>query len=55
MFPKKKDYKSDHVILDTKSHENDLKDFSFTFLELPKFKKDIDELSNTTRNVDVFF
>ena len=39
MFPKKKDFKSDHVILDTKSHENDLKDFSFTFLELPNSKK----------------
>src|SRR4029079_7956488 len=27
MFPQKPDYKSDHVILDKKSHENDLKDF----------------------------
>ena len=39
MFPEKKAYKSDHVILDKKSLEHDLKDFSFTFLELPKFKK----------------
>src|ERR1700722_2042639 len=45
MFPNKKDYKSDHVILDKKSHENDLKDFSFTFVELPKFNKDVDHLS----------
>lgn len=36
MFPDKKEYKSDHVILDRKTHDNDLKDFSFTFLELPK-------------------
>ncbi len=42
MFPQKKEYKSDHVILDKKSHENDLKDFSLTFLELPKFNKDPD-------------
>jgi len=55
MFPKKKDFKSDHVILDTKSHENDLKDFSFTFLELPKFNKSIDELSNTTERWFYFF
>ncbi len=39
MFPDKQAYKSDHVILDKHSHEHDLKDFSFTFLELPKFKK----------------
>lgn len=55
MFPNKKDFKSDHVILDTKSHENDLKDFSFTFLELPKFHKSIDELSNTTERWFYFF
>jgi predicted transposase/invertase (TIGR01784 family) len=46
MFPKKKAFKSDHVILDRETSENDLKDFSFTFLELPKFKKSIDELDN---------
>ena len=55
MFPKKKDCKSDHVILDRKSHENDLKDFSFTFLELPKFKKRIDQLSKTTERWFYFF
>lgn len=45
VFPKKKHYKSDHVILDDQSHEHDLKDFSFTFVELPKFTKTIDELT----------
>ncbi len=55
MFPQKKEYKSDHVILDKKSHENDLKDFSFTFLELPKFNKDIDHLSNMTEKWTYFF
>ena len=55
MFPQKSAYKSDHVILDKKSHENDLKDFSFTFVELPKFNKDIDHLSNMTEKWAYFF
>ena len=55
MFPQKADYKSDHVILDKKSHENDLKDFSFTFLELPKFNKDIGHLSNMIEKWAYFF
>ncbi|MCX7337826.1 MAG: Rpn family recombination-promoting nuclease/putative transposase [Alphaproteobacteria bacterium] len=38
MFPNKKAYKSDPIILDRDSYEHDLKDFSFTFLELPKLK-----------------
>jgi predicted transposase/invertase (TIGR01784 family) len=45
MFSDKQEYKSDHVILDQNTHENDLKDFSFTFLELPKFKKDKHQLN----------
>jgi predicted transposase/invertase (TIGR01784 family) len=44
MFPDKKDYKSVHVTLDQKTHARDLKDFSFTFIELKKFNKTIDEL-----------
>ena len=44
VFPTKKDYKSEHVILDKGSFENDLKDFSFTFVELPKFTKREDDL-----------
>lgn len=55
MFPKKKAFKSDHVILDQQSHENDLKDFSYTFIELPKFTKGIDELSNITEKWVYFF
>ncbi|GFN46393.1 MULTISPECIES: Rpn family recombination-promoting nuclease/putative transposase [Candidatus Regiella] len=39
LFPEKTQYKSDHIILDRDSGEHDLKDFSFTFIELPKFKK----------------
>ncbi len=44
VFPNKKEYRSDHVILDNKTFENDLKDFSFTFIELPKFNKELQEL-----------
>jgi predicted transposase/invertase (TIGR01784 family) len=44
MFPEKKSYKSDHVILDRENHQHDLKDFSFTFLELEKFTKAKDQL-----------
>jgi predicted transposase/invertase (TIGR01784 family) len=47
VFPEKLPYKSDHVILDKVSYANDLKDFSFTFIELPKFKiTDINLLTN---------
>jgi predicted transposase/invertase (TIGR01784 family) len=46
MFKDKDGYKSVHVILDNKTHKRDLKDFSFTFIELPKFKKGRDELRN---------
>ena len=45
MFPNKQDYLCDHIILDKKSYEHDLKDFSFTFIELPKFNKTIDQLT----------
>ena len=55
MFPCKKVYKSEHVILDKESLENDLKDFSFTFIELPKFDKDIDHLKNMTDKWTYFF
>jgi len=55
MFPEKKEYKSDHVILDRKSYEQDLKDFSFTFIELPKFTKTIDELSSLLEKWCYFF
>ena len=45
VFPEKEHFKSDHVILDNQTLEHDLKDFSFTFVELPKFSKTIDELT----------
>jgi predicted transposase/invertase (TIGR01784 family) len=56
IFTDKKEYKSDHVILDKKSYEHDLRDFSFTFVELPKFTKNkIEELSNIIEKWCFFF
>ncbi len=55
MFADKEAFKSDHMILDTQSKTNDLKDFSFTFLELPKFNKTIDELSSIVDKWAYFF
>jgi predicted transposase/invertase (TIGR01784 family) len=55
MFPNKKGYKSNHVILDDDSYTRDLKDFSFTFLELPKFTKTIDELETVIEKWTYFF
>ena len=39
MFPNIKDYISTHSIRDNKTYENDLRDFSFTYIELPKFSE----------------
>ncbi|WP_342637562.1 Rpn family recombination-promoting nuclease/putative transposase [Orientia tsutsugamushi] len=56
LFPNKEDYISRHVILDKKTYEHDLKDFSFTFIELPKFKKDrVEELNDITEKWCYFF
>lgn len=55
MFPNKVAYKSDHVILDRNSFDHDLKDFSFTFLELGKFNKPINELSTMIERWAYFF
>jgi len=45
LFPNKKEYLSHHIILDKVSYEHDLKDFSFSFLELEKFNKKPKELT----------
>ena len=44
LFPEKDRFKSNHRILDELSKECDLKGFSFTFIELSKFKKSLEEL-----------
>ena len=55
MFKDKTSYKSDHVILDQETHEKDLKDLAFTFVELPKFNKTLNELSTVTDRWLYFF
>lgn len=55
LFPQKKGYLCHHAMLDRESGEHDLKDFSFTFLELPKFKKKKSELKNIIEKWTYFF
>ena len=40
--------KSDHILLDKQTKSHDLRDLYFTFIELPKFTKPIDELESLT-------
>ena len=55
VFPKKDSYRSDHVVMDNKTFENDLKDFSFTFVELPKFTKENHEVKAIEEKWYYFF
>ncbi len=55
LFPDKADYLSHHQVRDVATNEHDLKDFSFTFLELPKFKLTKDQLTTMTQKWAYFF
>jgi predicted transposase/invertase (TIGR01784 family) len=55
LFPNKPTYLSHHVMLDKSSLERDLKDFSFSFLELPKFHKTQEQLVTMTEKWAYFF
>jgi predicted transposase/invertase (TIGR01784 family) len=55
MFPEKDAWKSEHHILDKKTYENDLADLKFVFIELPKFKKNLEELENIQEKWTYFF
>jgi predicted transposase/invertase (TIGR01784 family) len=55
MFPKKENYHSDHIVLDRETHEHDLKDVAFCFLELPKFTAEIDQLRTPVERWAYFF
>ncbi|HEV3269953.1 MAG TPA: Rpn family recombination-promoting nuclease/putative transposase [Candidatus Rhabdochlamydia sp.] len=55
IFPNKAHYKSDHIVMDNKTYEHDLKDFYFTFIELPKFKKNKEELFSMEEKWCYFF
>lgn len=54
-FPNKPGYISHHQMLDVETHERDLKDFSFSFLELAKFKKSKKDLKTMTEKWAYFF
>lgn len=55
LFPKIKKYLSHHHILETETFERHLEDFSFSFLELPKFNKEKDQLKTMTEKWTYFF
>ena len=56
IFPDKLEYISHHVILDKNNYEHDLKDFSFSFIELPKFPIDkLEELKTVIEKWCYFF
>jgi predicted transposase/invertase (TIGR01784 family) len=56
MFPEKQGgWKSEHRILDEKTYENDLQDFYFVFIELPKFNKKLQELGTLEEKWCYFF
>jgi predicted transposase/invertase (TIGR01784 family) len=55
MFKEKEYYKSEHIVLDKRSFEHDLKDFSYVFVELKKFSKTIEELETNEDRWLYFF
>jgi predicted transposase/invertase (TIGR01784 family) len=55
LFPKKIDWISNHEILDTETGERDLKDFSYTFVEIPKFEKTVQEVRTEDELWTLFF
>ncbi|MGC0372434.1 MAG: hypothetical protein DGJ47_001147, partial [Rickettsiaceae bacterium] len=56
MFEDNEDFLSKHIMLDNKTKKHNLDAFSFTFIELPKFKKiSIDQLSNIMEKWCYFF
>ncbi|MBF0226537.1 MAG: Rpn family recombination-promoting nuclease/putative transposase [Desulfobacterales bacterium] len=50
-----KDYISSHLILDSKTYKQEIKDFEFNFIELTKFKKKLDELETVIDKWIYFF
>jgi predicted transposase/invertase (TIGR01784 family) len=55
MFPEKEAYISTHTMRDRKTNEHDWKDFSFAFIELPKYKEhDTDRLQGVDAWCDLF-
>ncbi len=55
VFPHKRGYLSHHHMTDTETGERDLKDFYFSFLQLPQFTKTKDELRTPLEKWAYFF
>ena len=55
LFPEQEDYLSHHHMLNTQNYERQPKDFSFSFLELPKFHKTKEHLITMTEKWAYFF
>jgi len=55
VFPNRPGYLSHHEMLNKETHQSELKDFSFLFLELSKFKKPKDQLKTMTEKWAYFF
>jgi predicted transposase/invertase (TIGR01784 family) len=55
LFPNKEHYQSNHTIRDEKTNEHDLKGFRFIFIELPHFKKKLEELESMMEKWCYFF
>ncbi len=55
VFPDNPHYKNEHVILNTRTNKQELKDFSFTFVELPKFAKQLTKPINELTLEEKFY
>ena len=55
LFPRKKEYLSHHQFRDIVTGDHDIKQMSFSFLELSKFNKEFDELSNNIERWAYYF
>ena len=55
LFPDKKEYLSHHQFRDVVTYSHDLKQMSFSFLELSKFNKEFNELENDIEKWAYFF
>ena len=55
LFPQKANYHSSHRLCDQETHEQDLSGIHFEFLELPRFKKTLDNISTMVEKWCYYF
>jgi predicted transposase/invertase (TIGR01784 family) len=51
----KESYISRHLILDNETYEQNIKDFEFNFIELPKFDLELSECDTIAKKMDLFY